>query len=379
MSRISKSARSSNSQTKRDDLADISTRRLHRQLLFSYNHVDSPSEVVECFGAVQAQNYSDAKWSLVLRMRAGTETTIERAFNEGKILRTHVMRPTWHFVHPNDIRWLVELTSSRVNLANAFMYRRAGLDADHFSHSNKIIAKALDGKQYLTRGELAQALEERGVETKGFRLVYLIMRAELEALICSGPRRGKQFTYALFDDRVSHSESLDRSQALSRLLQRYFAGHGPASLHDFVWWSGLTMSDAKSALEDSRSELSYEVRDGETYWFPDLHPRHGVKASNEVLLLPTYDEFLVGYSSSGRLRMEGYENWKRMPFSSPLVFHNKIVGSWKREFGNGVVNVELAPFLTLNNNELEILIAAVNRYGEFLEKPVTCSFSSTRS
>ena len=212
----------------------IALRRHYHQRL-TQNPLPGPAEVVAWLGAVQAQDYPGAKWALGLRMQDAADDIVERAFSDGAILRTHVMRPTWHFVTPADIRWMLNLTASRVNAASAYMYRQLELDDALFLRGNAVIARALQGGRQLTRVELRGALAEAGIVAEGARLSYIVMRAELDAVVCSGPWRGKQFTYALLDERAPRSRALERDQALAELTLRYFRGHGPATARDFAW------------------------------------------------------------------------------------------------------------------------------------------------
>src|SRR5579859_7689416 len=237
---------------------DIAHRRLHNQFL-SQQTFEKPGELVQWLGAVQAQDYGAAKWALGLRLHGTTDTMIEQAFAGGEILRTHVMRPTWHFVTPADIRWMLMLTAPRVLAASAYYFRLSELDDALFAKTNAALAEALQGDKQLTRSELALALQQAGIAVGDLlRLTYIIMRAELDGIICSGARRGKQFTYALLDERVPQSRVLDHNEALAEFALRYFTGHGPATLQDFVWWSGLTVADAKAGLEMASSQLIRE-------------------------------------------------------------------------------------------------------------------------
>ncbi len=222
--------------------------RLSNQHLTS-QHFDSPEDVVSWFGAVQAQDFAGAKWALSQRCKNATDASIEQAFNEGKILRTHIMRPTWHFVTPSDIRWLLALTSPRVKRFNGYYYRQTGLDKSIFEKSNLVIKQALDGGKALTRSELKVYLEEAKIPTLNLGLSYTIMQAELDGVIASGPRRGKQFTYMLLDERVPQSKHISNEQALAELTKRYFQSHGPSLAKDFSWWSGLTLSDARRGID----------------------------------------------------------------------------------------------------------------------------------
>jgi hypothetical protein len=213
---------------------EIAHQRLHNQLI-SRQTFEKAGDVVGWLGAVQAQDYAAAKWAVGQRVQEATDVAIDRAFADGAILRTHVMRPTWHFVTPADIRWMLQLTAPRVNALNASYYRQRALDDDIFKRSNAILAKALQGGKQLTRTELASVLQQAGIATGDLlRLTYLMIRAELDGVLCSGARRGKQFTYALLDEQAPQAKSLERDEALAELTRRYFTSHGPATLQDFV-------------------------------------------------------------------------------------------------------------------------------------------------
>ena len=249
--------------------SDIPHLRLRNQRL-SGAALSAPEEVVGWLGAVQAQDYAGAKWALRLRMRSGTGDQTDQALAQGSILRTHLLRPTWHFVTPADIRWLLALTAPRIQAGNATMYRQQGLDAAILQRSQTVLGKALEGGNQLTRAELRLALENAGIVTgEGLRLVYILMCAELVGVLCSGGRRGKQFTYALLDERVPPVRVLARPEALVELTWRYFQSRGPATLHDYAKWSGLTLADARSGLEEVKDRLVQAEVDGQVYWLPE--------------------------------------------------------------------------------------------------------------
>ena len=260
---------------------DLLRVRLRNQLLASRSAA-TPAEVLGWFGAVQAQDYAGAKWALALRTKDAAEGDVEEAFNRGDIVRTHVLRPTWHFVLPEDLRWMLALTAPRVKQAMAYYEHRLGIDAKTIRRTNDAIARALAKNRLLTRAELSPILRATGV-----KLAHILMHAELDAIVCSGPRRGKQFTYALVDDRCPKARRpLPRDEALGRLAQKYFRSHGPALPHDFAWWSGLTVSDARRAIEVA----GLSSRNG--YWSKSWI---GARAAT-VNLLPAFDEFIVAYS-----------------------------------------------------------------------------------
>lgn len=184
--------------------------------------LDTVTDVVEWLVAAQAQGYAAAKWSLGLRLARASDALVERAFNEGAILRTHLLRPTWHFVAPADIRWLLALTAPRVHALNAAFYRRFGIDDEAVRRLHRALVQALRGGNALTRDELRPVLEAAGLPVAGEqRMSYLLMRAELDGLICSGPRSGRQFTYALLEERAPPARTRSRDEALVELLRRY--------------------------------------------------------------------------------------------------------------------------------------------------------------
>ena len=198
------------------------------------------------------------------RLVGATEAAIERAMDDGSILRTHVLRPTWHFVAPADIRWMLALTAPRVRAASAGQWRNYELNEADFRRCNSAIAKALRGGNQLTRAGLSAALARAKVDvTSSVRVGHITMRAELDGLICSGGRQGKQFTYALLEERVPASREITRDEALVELAMRYFTTHGPATPKDFAWWSGLTIADAKAALAMIGGDLEHETVDGQ--------------------------------------------------------------------------------------------------------------------
>ena len=347
--------------------SDIPHQRLLNQHIVGHRF-DKPGDEVAWLCAVQAQDYAGAKWALGLRLKNVTEKEVEQAFADGSILRTHLMRPTWHFVTPADIRWMLALTAPRVNASNAYMYRKLELDSLVFKRSNAILTKALQGGNQLTREELRTALERDGVATEGsLRLAYVVMRAELDGLICSGPRRGKQFTYMLFEERVPPAGAFDRDAALAQFVRRFFVSHGPATLRDFVKWSGMTASDAGAGLEAVRADLNHEVVDGRTYWFSTVMMSRQV-ASPKAYLLPNYDEYFIGYKDPSRVF--DTSNIDKLVFPHMIVIDGQIVGSWKRTPANGRVVIEVNSFAPFTKAQARAVAAAADEYGKFLGLPV---------
>ncbi len=360
---------------------DIAYHRLRSQRLTG-GDFQQANQVVQWLGAVQAQDYTAAKWAVAQRAEGLTDAAIEQSFTEGSILRTHVMRPTWHFVAPGDIRWLLKLTAPRVHAANAYYYRRLELDRALIKRSNAALSKALRGSRHLTRAELGSVLRQAGIAAADLRLGYIILAAELDGVICSGPRRGKQFTYALLDERVLATEALARDQALAELARRYFTSHGPATEQDFSWWSGRARAEVRSSLELVKGELEQEVVDGKTYWFAPSAPPAKV-ASQAVYLLPNYDEYVVGYTDRGAIfdpSHAGQLDARRNPlFQHTLLIRGQIAGTWKSTLTKNTAVIELNPFVSLTQANNQALARAVRRYGNFLNLPVTLTWTGKRN
>ena len=331
-----------------------------------------PDEVVSHLGAVQAQDFAAAKWSVGVRMQKATDDFIERAFNEGKFLRTHVMRPTWHFVMPEDIRWMQELTSSRVKKILLPYDRKLDINEDIVSKSQAVIAEALKGKNYLTRTELADYLEINKIHALGQRLAHILYYSELNALICSGPRRGKQFTYGLLEEIVPKAKKLNKEEALTKLALKYFSSHGPAQIGDFAWWSGLSAKDANEGLELVKSKLTQTTVNGKNYWFPsniEVPSQH--LADNQAFLLSVYDEYSIAYKD--RSDISEKRDIERMisrgnALTAVIILGGKVVGTWKRVLKEDNVEIKLNPFKKLTEIEQKSVEKAAKRYGEFLGK-----------
>lgn len=343
---------------------DLISQRLQNQKLSAPNFRKAV-EVVRWFGAVQSQDFEAAKWALALRMRRATNAAIEDAFNRGEILRTHVMRPTWHFVARDDIRWLLELTASRVDLRCGPGYRKFNLDDTVFKRSHKVLEQALKNGKYLPRSELRRKLNESGVAADdGVRLGHILIRAELDRVVCSGPRIGKQFTYALFDERVPETKPMDRDEALARLAQLYFRSHGPATLQDFMWWSGLRTAEAKRGLELTGRQLEKALAGEKAYWSlrtTDTAPG----SSHAAHLLPAFDEYFVAYKD----RQPTFDPNDRKPslttwdvLGPTVIIDGTVAAKWKK-----AKSIEVKFSRALKKTERVAVDQATARYTAFLE------------
>ena len=277
------------------------------------------------------------------------------------------MRPTWHFVAPDDLRWLLQLTKPRVHAMNEFVYRLGDLDPGTRARGERVLERALSGGNALTRAELAERLAKDGIKRSGIALAYIVMHAELEGLVCSGPRRGKQFTYALLDERVPAARPRTREEALLELTRRYFSTRGPATAHDFSWWSGLTVKECRAGIEMAVDALAADERDGVLRWSAAT-PRRVRGTIPPVLLLPTYDE--LGISYKDRSAMPAVARPAQLTTSSLLpnilVVGGQMAGRWGRTLTTSRLTVDIQPFMSLTARARKDVEAAANAYAKFV-------------
>ena len=358
-------------------MSDLVARRLRAHHLVG-EPFRSVAEAVGWFGAVQSQDYPAAKWALGQRLREHvTDADVDKAFDKGEILRTHVMRPTWHFVLPADIAWIQELTGGRVMAGLAGRQRQLGLDARTLSRALDVLGESLAGNAFKTRPELGEALVAAGINVDGQRLPHLIAAAEHTNLITSGPRRSKQFTYALLAERAPRAKKLGREQALRELTIRYFRSHGPAQLKDFGWWSGLSIRDCRLGAELAGARLERQELDSSEYLF-DAEQQRPPNAGRPAHLLPNFDEFTVAYRDRDALLDTSipfdptvfayYRDSTPMGgiLSNVVTIGGQVRGAWSRTVTPKGVKVEIRPLAPLTPRESSDVKEQAAMLGRFL-------------
>jgi hypothetical protein len=350
---------------------DVVRQRMNNQRLVGAPF-PAAEAVVGWLGAVQAQDFAGARWAVALRAGDTTDRAVLRAYEDGAILRTHVLRPTWHFVVPADLRWLLALSAPRIKQFMAPYDRKLELDERTYQRSHEVITGALAGGKHLTRTELAGVLEQHQIVAAGQRLGHLMERAEIDGVICSGRQRGKQTTYALVSERCPPTPPLARDEALGKLALRYFAGHGPALVHDFAWWSGLTITDARRAIDIAGRALSSRADGEQTYWFTESADAARVKPPT-LHLLPNYDEYIVAYKDHGPTFdpsiAERLQSRDGVLANHVVVLDGKVIGGWRRTVGTKAATVTIALIARLDRAQRDALELAVARFGRFLELP----------
>lgn len=344
----------------------IAENRLSNQGINTYT-VTTPGEAVHRMGAIQAQDYRMAKYAVGIRLQGSTDIQIETAFNEGTILRTHLLRPTLHFVSARDIRWMTELSARQINRAAASMDKILELDEKIFTKSLKIIEKLLAGGISLTRKEISAALNSEKIITNSQRTGHILLRAETEAIVCSGPIKGKQQTYALLDERAPSIRKTAKDEALTELALRYFSSHGPATIQDFHWWSGLKAADARAGLEFAKDKLISEKIEDTEYWFAEGQTVN-ISTKGKVYFLPAFDEYLVSYKD--RSASLGREITREVItvngiFKPVIIRDGKVVGKWSRKVNNHGIIIETILFgneRSLNKQEMSAFVKSYEKY-----------------
>jgi hypothetical protein len=303
-------------------------------------------------------------------VRGARDDSVEEAFAAGRILRTHVLRPTWHFVLPADIRWLLTATAPRVQARCAYRYKQLDLDAATLRRGDAALAEALRGGATLTRAEASAALGAAGIAVDGQRLPYLLMHAELEAVICSGPRKGKQHTWALLEERAPGGRDLPLDEALGELARRYFTSHGPATAKDLATWASLTLAEVRTSIEAAGPALRREDRAGVAFWASAGEAtRSPALRSPVVRLVQGYDEYIMGYTETKSVIAPAGRPWSpagRPPANLVILVDGRIAGYWRRTLTKDGVIVEAALLEPFGAARMDALEAEAARFGGFV-------------
>ncbi len=357
---------------KSDQLTQL--RLLNQQIAF--NTCRKPAEVVRHLGAMQAQDYPGALWSIGLRLPNGTQAEVEHAIAERHIVRTWPMRGTLHFVAAEDVHWMLKHLTSRIVAGAARRQEQLELDRATFKRSEKVWVKALAGGRLLSRSDMLRVLGEAGIPVDPHRGYHLLWRLAQEGVLCFGPRQSKEPTFTLLDEWITAPRMLERDEALGELARRYFASHGPAGVRDFAWWAGLTAADAKTGIALASVHLAKETIDGKEYWAGPTAPCAAAKPA-PGFLLPGFDKYMLGYQDRSAALPPLFAQ-KIVPggngiFLPTLISKGQVVGTWKRATTKKGVVLTPVPFGALGKAQLQAFAKAASRYGHFLG--LQCSFA----
>jgi len=353
---------------------NVARQRLYNQHIAGATF-EKPGDVVRWLGAVQAQDYLGSLWAIGLRTHHATGRDIEQALADRTIIRTWPMRGTLHIVSAADVRWMLELLTPRVVAGSARrLQQQFDLDKVVLARSRKVLVRALQGSRQLSRDAMYQALEAAHISAAGGRGLHIVGRLAQEGVICFGAREGRQQTFVLLDEWAPNAPSMARDEAVAELTRRYFTSHGPATVKDFAWWSGLAAADALAGIDMVKPHLAQEVMDGQTFWFSSsMSAVQG--PSRKAYLLPAYDEYTVAYTDRSAVLDPSYA--KRADsghgISATMILNGQVVGTWKRTLKKGSVVITPNPFTRLKQAEQRAFAVAACQYGAFLGLPAELS------
>jgi hypothetical protein len=335
----------------------------------------TPAAAVAFLGCVQSQDWLGAKWSLGLRVKGATDASIDAALNAGTILRTHILRPTWHLVTPEDIGWILDLTAPHILRANGTLTRKLALSSKTLAKALDLIARSLEENGHQTRDQLRDQLERAKIGTAGERMAYVMMTAELTGLVASGAMQGKQQTYALMSERAPKKRTFAREEAVVELARRFFLSHGPCTIRRFCWWSGLTLTEARKAREALKDGLNVQVIDGVEWFGPRVVGSRG--GGVRAVLVPEYDEILVGQADLGipRLIADRQGEIGANSFDKPLLIDGVWVGIWRRAVHPKGVDLEVVPHGKFSPAFKTAIETEVDHYRRFLGAAVSLRYA----
>nr|WP_294786591.1 winged helix DNA-binding domain-containing protein [uncultured Flavobacterium sp.] len=350
---------------------EISHHRLVAQKLFKTSSC-SPQGVVKHFGAMQAQDYAMAKWAIGSRCDS-SEKEIEEAINEAKIIRTHILRPTWHFVSPDDIYWMLDISGPIVKRFTVAASKKFGYDEQKLDQVNSSIEKLLSGNNHLTRDEIMQELDIKKTSKEDFLSAAIMMNAEFDGLVCNGRMKGKQITYALLEERVPKPNTkLSKEEALAKLALRYFESHGPATISDFSWWSGFSATICKNTINAIELQLNSITIENQTYWFIK-NDKEEIGFCESVLFLPAFDEILIAYKTRNASMNPEHQSkaFTNNGIFKPIILENgKVIGIWKRTIKKDHVKIETQFFNKTENSKKKVLFEGIKAFENYLETKI---------
>lgn len=355
-------------------IGDIGTLRLQSQNL-SQKRFSTAKEVVSWMGAMQAQDLNSAKWAIGARLEGITEKQVDDSIGRGEIIRTHLMRPTWHLVSIDDYLPILRLTAPAIRASLKSRRSQLELDSSYFKKSNPALQNILGNGNHLTREELMQELSPVLPALDSSRMNHILLEAELEGMICNGRVKNKQHSFALTDEWLPaeiRNRQIDRNESLALLAGKYFKSHGPATLSDFSWWSGLSMADCRTAVEMVKGNLESEKADNQVFWYdPSLNEQvPATKNPRRIFLLPAYDEYIISYKD--RSAVLTYENHgltvsSNGIFRPVIVLDGQVIGLWNKTIKKGKLIPDISWFIKPESRILKQLDQAFKEFALFLE------------
>lgn len=352
------------------NLNQVALQRLYNQQI-AQQEFQKPKDLIQHMVAIQAQDYLAALWAIGLRLSGQvSEDDIELSISKRELIRTWPMRGTLHIISAEDAKWMLKLLTPRVIKSSAGRHKELELNENQFSKSRKLIEKVLQNEVQLTRNELYRILEENGISTKGQRGYHILWFLAQNAIICFGPRHGKQHTFVLFDEWIPKHRILHGDEALAELALRYIKSRGPVTEYDFAWWTGLKVSTARKAFHLVEEHFEKEEINNQTYQFPDF-PNTNRDKLIDIHLLPSFDEMICGYKDRSAILASEYEKsviLRNGIIKSMIIKEGNVVGTWKRTLKKEKVLIETEWFNQISKKDQPNLMTACKQYAGFLGK-----------
>jgi len=338
----------------------------------------SLSETMSNLLALQAQDYGQVKWVVGSRLPNCSEQTVDDLVNSGKLVRTWFMRGTYQLVRAEDVRWLMMVTSPRVNVIIKSRLLQFGLDDVLINKCRNIFTKVLDENKHLSREELVAILLQKGISMSGLPLLHLLQKLSIDGVICASRKLGGDFEFTRYDDWIPKTDVTEYDEALQRLSRAYFTTRGPATLADFQWWSGLTQAECKKALQLISKELS-EMKINETsYWFREPEHIQAAKQPSRIKMLGGFDEYLIAYRDRTAMLAQEFNHkviTKNGLFSPIILCDGKVIGTWKRVVKPKLVEVSCGFFNPKDLEKKELILKNLALYQQFMQREMTVTFS----
>lgn len=339
--------------------SDIALARLQNHHLDG-GKLTSADSIVEWMGAMQAQEYEQAKWAVGSRLPGSALKDIEFAISKKTIVRTWLLRGTLHFVSAKDVHWMLELVAPGIIPRLRARHEELGLKENQFELFYSILTENLQGGKELSRTELTELFQEKGIDAKGPRLYHILLKAALDQIICCGKKND------LFRLLGKGRNKMSREDSLKQLAKKYYFSHGPATTDDFATWAGIPLKDARNGTEAAGRALHNFQFENKIYWHGGTKNRHDLP---ECMLLAGFDEYYLGYKEKNITADSKHVQHivqKNGIFNPVILIDGYIYGIWKRTFQKGNVIIELFPFKKFNKRQKDLVMAAAERFGNFI-------------
>lgn len=327
----------------------------------------SPKDLTNWMGALQAQDYNMVKWAIGMRLKDCNENTVQDAINKGELIRTHVLRPTWHFVSSDDVYWMLALNAEKIKSSMRARHNFLGLNPEIIKKSQSKIIKMLEEVDFLERDEIINRLFETKIVSDTHQVYHILTFSELDGLICSGPEINNKPTFTLLEKRVPVKIKYTREESIALLTKKYFQSHGPATIKDFVWWSGLNNTEAKKGIEMNKPEIKFVTEGMDNYWYFAENSDTGID-NYQIYLLPAFDEFIISYRE--RKFIIADDNYSKLIsnngiFRPVIIFKRQAIGTWKRTVRKKTKEIDLLLFENTMKLSAKSLRQSLKKYQEY--------------